>query len=573
MVLQHVIARNYRNIDGIEVWLNPDVNYIIGENNVGKSNFLHLLETVCTGKSFLEDDYADEQSPIEVELQIKMGQGELGFFGDNFDPNDETIIHLKYKQSITDAYPSLICTDTDDSIPLKQLRRIDFYRYESTLQPGKELKFDSNKGMGVFIKGVISSYIQENNTLVFNNTDIDSLKKYLNDGFKKLRGFKTYGIEVAVSRDETDLLTRIFYLSDGERKIENAGAGIQYIAMASVSVLAHIMKLYTTKTVPFHDRLYETNVESKILPIVIALDEPEVHLHPFLQRTLIKFYKRILNNQDQDFLDLLKSRFDIDGLSGQLLIVTHSADALMDDYRNIVRFYNRGGTTVCIAGTDPAFSISKADEKQMIMRFPDVKEAFYAHAVILIEGETEYGCMTEFANTMGIDLDEYGICVVNAQGESCIKPLTSLFNHFGIKTIAIYDGDVKKSKTPTEFEFFTDEPCFEFEIVRRLCEARKYKLIKSIATKIYSRALTETIDADYIKIPYTKKLGLDINNYIPKSIDMISETSPDFYNVVSSWLYTKKGVFVGRIIGKNLTKDLIPKCYKDAISKAKEVAR
>ena len=60
MVLQHVKAKNYRNIDGIDVWLNADVNYIIGENNLGKSNFLHLLEIVCTGKSFAEDDYADE---------------------------------------------------------------------------------------------------------------------------------------------------------------------------------------------------------------------------------------------------------------------------------------------------------------------------------------------------------------------------------------------------------------------------------------------------------------------------------------------------------------------------------
>ena len=573
MVLQYVKAGNYRNIDGIEVWLNDSVNYIIGENNLGKSNFLHLLETVCTGKGFSEEDYINENLPIEVEFQIKMEKGEIGFFGDNFDPNDESVIHLKYVQSITEAYPTLICTDTDDNISLKQLRKVDFYRYESTVQPSKELRFDSKKGIGIFIKEIISGYIKANNTSVFNNFYIDDLKKYLNDGFSKIRGFKSYGIEATVSHDDAELLTEIFYLSDGERKIEHAGTGIQYTAMASISILAHIMKLYSTKTVSFEDRLYETDEKKKILPIVIALDEPEVHLHPFLQRTLIKYYKRILENKDADFLELLKTCFSIDGVSGQLLIVTHSTDAIIDTYQSIVRFYDNQGSTSCISGADPSFSISLADEKQLIMRFPDVKEAFYAHVVILIEGETEYGCVREFANTLEVDLDEFGICVVNAQGENSIKPLISLFNHFGIKTIAIYDGDVRKGKMPSEFEFFTTQPCFEFEIIRKLCDAREYQLIKDIVTEIYPRALTETIDADFIRDPYKKKLGLDINSYTPKSIESIPETDTEFYNVVSSWLYKKKGIFVGRIIGKSLNKDLIPECYKNAILKAKEVAR
>ncbi len=572
MVLQHIKVSNYRNIDGIEVWLNPSINYIIGENNLGKSNFLYLLETVCTGRGFSEEDYNDKCSPIEVELQIKMEKGEIGFFGDNFDASDESIIHLKYVQTITEAYPTLICTDTDDNIALKQLRKIDLYRYESTLQPSKELQFDSNKGLGTFIKGVITSYINDNNPSIFNNTGIEDLKKHINDGFRKIKGFESYGIEASVSHDDVELLTSILYLSDGERRIENAGAGIQYTAMASISVLAHIMKLYTTKTVSFEDRLFVNDDKKKVLPIVIALDEPEVHLHPFLQRTLIKYYKKILENKDVGFLELLKTCFDIDEVSGQLLIVTHSTDAIMDDYRNIVRFFDNQGYIACISGADPSFSISSADEKQLIMRFPDVKEAFYAHVVILIEGETEYGCIKEFANTLEVDLDEFGICVVNAQGESSIKPLESLFNHFGIKTISIYDRDVKGGKEPSENEFYTSEPCFEFEIIRKLCDAGEYNLIKNILTEIHPRALTEIIDSDFIRDPYIKKLGLDLGSYTPKAIGSIPETDQEFYNIVSSWLYKKKGIFVGRIIGRSIKKELIPDCYKKAILKAREAA-
>lgn len=81
-------VHNYRNINHIEVAFNPECNYIIGENNLGKSNFLSLLNTVCNGKGFDERDFADPEKPIEVELDIKLLSNEQGFFGDNFSPDD-----------------------------------------------------------------------------------------------------------------------------------------------------------------------------------------------------------------------------------------------------------------------------------------------------------------------------------------------------------------------------------------------------------------------------------------------------------------------------------------------------
>lgn len=572
MKIQHVMVHNFRNIDGIDVWLNLLSNYIVGENNLGKSNFLEMLSIVCNGKSFAEDDYADADKPIEVELQLKLEENEIGFFGDNFDPVDESIIHLKYYQMISESYPSLICTDTMDNISVKQIRKIDFFTYESILQPSKELQFASKKGLGLVMQGMITQFTENVKPSFFNDADIENLRKYINSQLEKVRGLKKYGIEASISNDKAEMVTNLFYLSDGERKIENAGAGVQYTAMASIAVLAHIMTLFSSKTVKFEDRLYKTEDDLNILPIVLAIDEPEVHLHPYLQRSLIRFYKRILANEDLDFLSLLKSCFGIDGLSGQLLIVTHSTDALIDDYQNIIRFYKKDNVTKIISGADPSFSIPTADKKQLIMRFPDIKEAFFAHVVILIEGETEYGCIPSFAEKMGIFLDDYSICVVNAQGEGKIKPLASLFNHFGIKTVLIYDGDVRNGAVPTDTEFYSVEPCFEFEIMRALCDSGNYQLAKDIALEVHPRALTETIDVDYIKKPYTKKLGLDINNYVPQPLGALCETDPEFYNVFSCWFYAKKGVLTGRVIGEMLSETLIPKCYKDAINKAKEIA-
>ena len=40
----------------------------------------------------------------------------------------------------------------------------------------------------------------------------------------------------------------------------------------------------------------------------------------------------------------------MDGINSQLIIVTHSTDALLGDYRNLIRFYKSGDGTAVISG-------------------------------------------------------------------------------------------------------------------------------------------------------------------------------------------------------------------------------
>ena len=103
MRISRVKVKNYRNIDGIEVFLNPECNYIIGENNLGKSNFLAMLSTVCAGKGFEERDFFDPDKSIEIEIDIRLLPNEQGFFGDNFCPEDASLIRIRYSQAIKDA--------------------------------------------------------------------------------------------------------------------------------------------------------------------------------------------------------------------------------------------------------------------------------------------------------------------------------------------------------------------------------------------------------------------------------------------------------------------------------------
>lgn len=158
MRIVYVKVNNYRNIDGIEVTFNPECNYIIGENNLGKSNFLSLLATICNGKGFDEGDFFNPEKPIEVELNIKLLPSEFGFFGDNFSPDEASLLKIRYLQTVRDAYPTIVSADTNESINPRQMRKINFFKYDTTSVPSKELRLDTQKGTGLLIRMIIERF-------------------------------------------------------------------------------------------------------------------------------------------------------------------------------------------------------------------------------------------------------------------------------------------------------------------------------------------------------------------------------------------------------------------------------
>lgn len=575
MRFKSIEIENYRNLDGIKVHFNLESNYIVGENNIGKSNFLALLNTISNtlsnARSFSEKDFTDLTRQIVINLSLKLNETEYGVFGDSFSPTDSSLINIRIVQDIREAHPQVTNADTTETIRSMNLKKINFLKYDTNVNPINELRFDKSKGVGAFLGHMIRKYITPEDTFL-NQDSMDKLVSHLNLYLKKIKSFDEFGISANVTPDSADVLSKLVYLMDGNQlPISNTGNGIQFIALAALNIFSRILDLYKSKSIPFEESLFTTREEKKILPLVLAIDEPEVHLHPYMQRAMLNYYKHILKNEDENFLELLKYSFNIDGLDGQLIVVTHSTDALVDNYRNIVRFYKaRDKRTNAISGTD--INIKPGVEKHLIMNFQDIKEAFYSKCVLIVEGETEYGCIPGFAKTLNIPMDDFGICVVNAQGEGSIPKLQQLFNHFDIPSVVIFDSDVKEGKTASENEFFTKEICFEMDIVAKLIEMEKFDILKSIALELDNDANEHILDADFVKKPFSK-IGYDLTTYTPKSLENLKIDQINEYRAVYfAWYYNKKGILIGRIIGNILPADCIPTCYINAINKAKEVA-
>jgi putative ATP-dependent endonuclease of OLD family len=206
------------------------------------------------------------------------------------------------------------------------------------------------------------------------------------------------------------------------------------------------------------------------------------------------------------------------------------------------------------------------------MRFPEIKEAFYAKCVILIEGATEYGCINAFAEKIGVSLDDNGICIINSQGAGSVKPLQKLLKLFDIPSFAIYDGDVKPEQTHSDTDFYTTEPCFEQEIVKKLFATGQAYLVREIVSEIDAQADSVELDKNLVE-KYFRKMKLDPGRYNPKKLKDVSDKDEvDFCTMFSAWFMSKKGVILGRTIGELIPKECIPPCYKNAILKAQEKA-
>jgi putative ATP-dependent endonuclease of the OLD family len=77
------------------------------------------------------------------------------------------------------------------------------------------------------------------------------------------------------------------------------------------------------------------------------------------------------------------------------------------------------------------------------------REAFFARAVLLVEGDTDVAVFTHAAHLMGIDLNSHGV-VSTSVGKSVVPVAQAILTSLDIPTYVVFDGDHHQG---------TREPC------------------------------------------------------------------------------------------------------------------
>ena len=207
---------------------------------------------------------------------------------------------------------------------------------------------------------------------------------------------------------------------------------------------------------------------------MLAIDEPEAHLQPSSQRSLVKSLKQT---------------------PGQKVIVTHSptiASSFEPDEIVVIRADG--------IATQPERGFLD-DEASMVARWWVGRrlEPLTAAIVIAVEGPSDRIIVNKVASVLGIDLDKHDIVVVETDGCGNMKVVESIFGSggFNIPLYELVDDDNREdiakrvgadSTDPADLaahHMFISSNDLEDEYVRAIGASRIWRVIKSM--KVFSK--------------------------------------------------------------------------------------
>ena len=305
--------------------------------------------------------------------------------------------------------------------------------------------------------------------------------------------------------------------------------------------------------------------------LIIAIEEPEAHMHPHLQRSLIKRLK----HKQQKLVDL--------GYDIQFILSTHSPSILSQIDKSEISLIKRDGG-MCKAirfGEDFMEEIKKTVSEDKIKHFDNLfrlyPEIFLSKGVIIVEGDIEFGAIPEFAKKItNFDLDDLGLSLVNAGSKNTVKPLYLILNKF-TKCVAIRDNEgVNDDEDLIESEheryFKTEYIDYEEEIVHSVNSLKLVKILLEVfpddSGNVYLDLLRKHIEET--RTMDTKDV---ISNWGSINFErFISATSSTIKADLIKTLKDKcKSSLIASVICAQLDEKDIPASYKKMLLSAKEM--
>jgi putative ATP-dependent endonuclease of the OLD family len=513
MRISYVHIENFRNFRSCEVELGQNV-ILIGENKAGKSNFIEALRLVLDpslsdlDRQLESHDFWDGDDPFkgrEIKITIRLTD-----FAKEPDPDflalsllcDHCIVETQpepvaqvtywfFNAKKTDAplvsgpehyefkiYPG---NNTDKAFNIRELRKHVPLQVIGAL---RDIAGDNR----VWRRSPLSRLVELSDLKVEELEPLAEEVHQVSDKVMQLKPLSTlqgeikarleqmvgalYSIDPELGLSATtasglEEALRLYIDGDRHRTLDRASLGLQnalYLALLSLLVEKQVVK--------------RTAQKERFIPI-IALEEPEAHLHPHLQRLVFN-----------DFLVRARQRRQ------PVIVSTHSPHlASVANLEDLVLLKD-WGVNGCQARSACSFAGTLEERaRRDLDRFLDItkSEMLFAKGVVFVEGDVELLLVGEFARIMGTPLDRYGISVCNVSGVQ-FGHVATLARKFGIPFVILTDGDKKCTVTG-------------------LC--RGIELVRSVAGQSVSLRLDEHYKAGSFELVrrYLRLWGIFVNQW------------------------------------------------------------
>jgi putative ATP-dependent endonuclease of the OLD family len=444
MKLKKIHIKNFKSIKNLEFeFPSSGILVLVGENNSGKSNIIRAIDAICGegwyGKEKLEDhDFYLRKRQNAIDVTLSFDNNRVA----RFRPNTQDW-GIKYYSNLAQTATMPFGTNIKDDFPCTYLgadrtfdKHLAFYDWTLIGRIRKAFHRRVTPALATTLKGHFETLVDHFNDVPGFQDFKNDFSSYFNEllpltatkigitfkPYSPANLFKTMQI-LALDQDQDDCPIDVDELGEGARNI----------------ILISLLRSYAKN-------LKAQGEHSGIL----ALEEPELFLHPQARRHLA----RVLRELAEDGIQVIISTHSASFIDTELFDSIGRVIKVDDNenegkkFTNVIACSKTKMVEHCIETGVPAAktNIQNISHFYKTTSNPRLNEGFFARLLILVEGETEELCIPEYLRETGIDCDALGISVVSVQGKSQIPKYWRLYSKFQIPIIAVVDNDNTEGK-------------------------------------------------------------------------------------------------------------------------------